>query len=312
MSETEVTGPRGTAGVATTHDSHPLVAAAWMTGAIVSFTSMAVAGRAVSIELDTFEILLYRSIIGIGLVLAVGGALGRLHAIRARRMGWHLARNVSHFTGQNLWFFAITAAPLAQVFAIEFSQPIWVALLAPLILGERLTPMRMLVIALGFIGILVVARPGFQTLSPGLIAAACAAIGFAGSAVTTRHLTRTETVISILFWLTVMQTSLGLICAGFDGEISRPSAGAWPWLVVIACAGLFAHLCLTQALRVAPATVVIPMDFARLPVIAIVGMTLYGEPLDSFVFVGAAIILAANYANVWAEARTQRRPVTER
>ena len=293
-------------------DSRPLAAAAWMTGAIVSFTSMAVAGRAVSIELDTFEIMLYRSVIGVALVLCGAAALGKLGNIRARRMRWHVARNISHFTGQNFWFYAIATAPLAQVFALEFSQPIWVALFAPLVLGERLTRVRGLVIALGFLGILIVARPGFGTLTPGLVAAALAAIGFAGSTVTTRHLTRTETVTCILFWLTVMQTVLGLVCAGLDGEIARPSVDAWPWLLVIACAGLFAHLCLTQALSMAPATVVIPMDFARLPVIAIVGMMLYAEPLDAFVFAGAAIILAANYANVWAETRVRRRVVTER
>ena len=109
-----------------------------------------------------------------------------------------------------------------------------------------------------------------------------------------------------------VQVLLGLVCAGIDADIARPSAAAWPWLVVIACAGLFAHLCVTQALRVAPATVVIPMDFARLPVIAIVGMLLYAEPLDAFIFAGAAIILAANYANVWAEARTRHGLVAER
>jgi drug/metabolite transporter (DMT)-like permease len=303
---TTFSGPRGIAAVATGERSHPLLAAAWMTGAIFSFTSMAIAGRAVSIELDTFEILLFRSLIGIALVVSVGAALGTLRGIRARRMKWHVARNVSHFTGQNFWFFAITAAPLAQVFALEFSQPIWVALLASFVLGERLTRVRLMVIVTGFLGILIVARPGFSALTPGLIAAAAAAIGFAGSAVTTRHLTRTETVTSILFWLTVMQTVLGVVCAGLDGEITSPSTAAWPWLCVIACAGLFAHLCLTQALSMAPATVVIPLDFARLPVIAIVGMLLYAEPLDGFVFLGAAIILAANYINVWVEARAQQ------
>ena len=109
-----------------------------------------------------------------------------------------------------------------------------------------------------------------------------------------------------------MQSVFGLTCAGLDGEIAAPSASAWPWLCVIACAGLFAHLCLTQALSMAPAVVVIPMDFARLPVIAIVGMLLYAEPLDGFVFAGAAIILAANYANVWIAARAQQRVVAER
>ena len=277
-----------------------------MTGAIVSFSSMAVAGRAVSFELDTFEIMLYRSVLGIALVLAVSTLAGTRRQIRAARMGWHTARNLSHFTGQNLWFYALTAAPLAQVFALEFSQPIWVALLAPLVLAERLTRVRLMTVAAGFVGILIVARPGLDTLSPGLLAAAAAAIGFAGSTLATKRLTRTESVTSILFWLTVMQSVFGLVCAAMDGRVTVPSAPNWPWLGVIALAGLFAHFCLTQALSLAPATVVIPLDFARLPVIAVVGMVLYDEPLEALVFVGAAVILAANYANVWAEAG--RRP----
>jgi drug/metabolite transporter (DMT)-like permease len=283
-----------------------------MGGAVVSFTSMAVAGREVSVELDTFEILLYRSILGVALVVASARLLGTVGRIRARRMNWHLARNVSHFAGQNLWFYAIATAPLAQVFALEFSQPIWVALLAPLVLGERLTRRRLAVIAVGFVGILIVARPGFEALTPGLVAAAAAAIGFAGSTVTTRHLTRTESVTSILFWLTVMQSGFGLACAGFDGDVAMPSAEAWPWIGVIACAGLLAHLCLTKALSMAAATVVIPMDFARLPVIAVVGMALYAEPLDAFVFLGAGLILASNYANVWFESRPHRKVVAKR
>ncbi|MBM9595535.1 DMT family transporter [Roseitranquillus sediminis] len=283
-----------------------------MTGAIVSFSSMAVAGREVSLELDTFEIMLYRSLLGIALVLGVASVAGTLRQVRANRMGLHLVRNVSHFTGQNLWFFAITAAPLAQVFALEFSQPLWVALLAPLILAEHLNRARVFAAVTGFLGILIVARPGAEPISAGLVAAALAAIGFAGSALTTKLLTRTETITSILFWLTVMQATFGLICAGIDGSITLPSPGNWPWVGVIACAGLLAHFCLTQALSLAPATVVIPLDFARLPVIAIVGMLLYGEPLETPVFLGAAVIFAAIYLNVWNERRRRGKVVTER
>lgn len=294
-----------------TRSGGPLVAALWMSGAIISFTLMAIAGRAISIELDTFEILMFRSFIGVVVVVVIGGTMGRLKGVRARKMKWHAARNVSHFFGQNLWFYALTAAPLAQVFALEFSQPIWVALAAPLLLGERLTRARWMTIILGFIGVLIIARPGFQTITPGLIAAAVAAIGFAGSTVTTKHLTRTETVTSILFWLTVMQSVLGLACAGIDGDIQMPSAASWPWLAVIALGGLVAHLCITQALSVAPATVVIPLDFARLPVIAVVGMLLYHEPIDALVFIGGAIVLGANFANVRLEADSRKKVVAQ-
>jgi drug/metabolite transporter (DMT)-like permease len=284
-------------------EPRPGLAALWMTGAIVSFSLMAIAGRAVSFELDTFEIMMYRSFVGVVLVLTVGGALGRLREVTRRDLHVHALRNVSHFTGQNLWFYAITMAPLAQVFALEFTSPIWVTLLAPLVLGERLTRTRLLAALIGFVGILMVARPGFGTLSPGVIAAAASALGFAGSILLTKRLTRTETITCILFWLTVMQAGLGIVASGWDGDIALPSAATAPWLVLIGCAGLMAHLCLTNALSVAPATVVVPMDFIRLPAIAVIGMLLYGEPLDAFVVIGAAIIFAANYLNIWTETR---------
>lgn len=275
-----------------------------MTGAIVSFTAMAVAARAVSLDLDTFEIMMYRSLIGVGLVLLVSSLAGTRNQIALRKMGWHTLRNISHFAGQNLWFYSITVVPLAQVFALEFTSPLWVILLSPLVLGERLTPSRALAAAVGFIGILIVTRPSPETFQIGLLTAALAAIGFAGSAVFTRRLTRTETITGILFWLTVMQAVFGLACAGIDGDIALPSSANLPWIAVIAVAGLVAHFCLTTALGLASATVVMPIDFVRLPVIAIVGALVYGEALDPFVFLGAAVIFGANYYNLRAETRT--------
>jgi drug/metabolite transporter (DMT)-like permease len=280
-----------------------LTAGLWMSGAIVSFSSMAVAGRALAPELDTFEMMFYRSLIGIVIVLVVGGALRRLHEITTRRLGLHLLRNVFHFSAQNLWFFSLTFIPLAQVIALEFTAPLWVTLLAPLVLGERITRIRAIATGIGFLGILIVARPGFTEINPGVIAAAASAIGFAGNILFTKRLTRTASITCILFWLVVMQAVMGFVAAGWDGDIAWPSAAAWPWLAVIGCAGLLAHLCLTNALAIAPAAVVVPFDFLRLPVIAVVGMLVYAEALDIFVFVGAAVIFAANYINIWTESR---------
>ncbi|WP_246032442.1 DMT family transporter [Thalassobius vesicularis] len=280
-----------------------LKAALWMSGAIASFTSMAIAGRAVSLELDTFEIMTYRSLVGLVIVLVVAGAAGTLGQVTRRNLGLHLIRNVSHFTGQNLWFYSLTAIPLAQVFALEFTAPLWVIVLSPLVLGERLTPMRVLAALIGFVGVLIVARPTPDSLQFGQVTAALAAVGFAGSILTTRRLTRTETITCIMFYLTLMQAVLGLICAGFDGDIALPSAESAPWLVLIGCAGLLAHFCLTTALRLAPATVVIPIDFIRLPLIAVVGMMVYGEALDLWVVLGAAVIFGGNYLNIWSETR---------
>lgn len=284
-----------------------LQAALWMSGAIVSFSSMAVAGREVSLSLDTFEIMMYRSIVGLMIVLSVGAWSRSLGQITRRSMGLHLIRNVGHFTGQNLWFYAVAVIPLAQVFALEFTSPLWVLVLSPLVLGERLTPVRGAAAGMGFVGILIVARPSPETLSPGIVMAASAAIGFAISIIFTKRLTRSESLICILFWMTLLQTMMGLVCAGIDGDVALPDLSTLPWLIIIGCAGLLAHFCLTTALSLAPATVVVPLDFVRLPLIAVVGMLFYDEPLNMFVFLGAAFIFAGNYLNIWTE--TKRRKV---
>ncbi len=283
-----------------------LRAALWMLGAVVSFSSMAVAGRAVSLELDTFEIMMYRSVVGFVIVLGVARATGHFRSITTRSPGLHLIRNLSHFTGQNLWFYAITAIPLAQVFALEFTSPLWVLVLSPLVLGERMTRVRALAALIGFIGIVIVARPSPETINAGTLAAAAAAIGFAGSILATKRLTRSESLTCILFWMTLTQIVFGLICAGIDGDIALPSPASWPWLVVIGCAGLVAHFCLTTALSIAPATVVTPVDFLRLPLIAVIGLMVYGESIDALVIVGAGVIFGANYLNLWVETRKRR------
>lgn len=280
-------------------------AALWMMGAIASFSTMAVAGREVAVELDTFEIMMYRSLFGVLIVVGVGALAGTLRQINTQNMGLHVVRNLAHFTGQNLWFYAVTVIPLAQVFALEFTSPLWVIVLSPLILGERLTPMRAFAAIMGFIGILIVARPDIAGINAGVITAASSAMFFALTMMFTKRLTRSQSITCILFYLTAMQLVFGIVMAGYDGDIAVPSAAALPFVLLIGAAGLLAHFCVTNALALAPATVVVPIDFIRLPAIAIIGMLLYDEALDIWVFAGAAIIFTGNYLNIWSETRAK-------
>jgi drug/metabolite transporter (DMT)-like permease len=289
------------------NQSRPLTAALWMLGAIAGFISMAVAGRAVAPVHDTFEIMVYRSAVGLLIVLAAALAAGQRAALRPRRIPLHFLRNVFHFAGQNLWFHALTLIPLAQLFAVEFSYPIMVALAAPLLLGERFTRQRLASVALGFAGVLIAAQPwAAGGLSFGIGIALLAAVGFAGSALITKRMTRVAPMVEILFWLTVFQLAFGLILAGADGHIAAPTAASLPWLLLIGVAGIGAHFCLTRALSLAPASVVIPFEFLRLPLIGIIGMVYYAEPLQFAVFAGGAIIFAATWMNV----RTERRALS--
>ncbi|MBD3663147.1 DMT family transporter [Sulfitobacter sp. TSTF-M16] len=278
-------------------------AALWMIGAICSFTLMAISGRQLGGEYDTFEIMMYRSALGVIIVLAVAARVGTIGQINRDAFGLQIVRNIVHFTGQNLWFFALTMVPLAQLFAFEFTTPLWVIILSPLLLGERLTGVKALAAMMGFVGILIVARPTVEGVNIGMLAAAGCAVFFALTFITTKKLTSRQTITGIMFYLTVIQLILGLICAGYDGDIRLPTAAASPYLLVIAICGLVAHFCIAKALSLAPATIVAPIDFVRLPVIAIIGMVLYNEALDIWVFVGALIIFGGNYLNIWSENR---------
>lgn len=274
-----------------------------MMGAVTAFTSMAIAGREVSFELDTFEIMAWRSLVGIALVVLVITARGMWGQVSLRHPHLHLARNVAHFAGQNLWFYAIISVPLAQVFALEFTAPLWVLVLSRLMLGERLTMTRSFAALLGFAGILLVTRPGAVPITPALVAAAVAAIGFAFTYIFTKKLTAVAPTACIMLWMTILQGIMGFACAGLDGEIAVPSLESLRWILLIGTAGLGAHFCIANALRVAPATVVMPFDFLRLPVIALVGLLLYHEPVGIWVLVGAVLILLGNYVNLRGVAR---------
>jgi drug/metabolite transporter (DMT)-like permease len=277
-------------------------AALWMIGAVVSFSAMAVAGRAVFRELDVYQLMFYRSAIALCLVLSFAAlSSGGLGQFRTRRIGLHILRNSSHLVGQFGWFFALALIPLAQLFALEFTTPLWVAVLAPLLLGERLTKWRVGAVALGFIGVLVVLRPGLQDISLGSIVMLVGAVGFAGSMLGTKRLAATESPLTIIFYMALIQTPVGLMLAIHD--LNWPSLETGLWLVLVTILGFTAHFCIVRAISLADAIVVAPMDFLRLPLIAVVGVVLYDEPLELWVFVGGALVLLANYGNLMAERR---------
>jgi drug/metabolite transporter (DMT)-like permease len=276
-------------------------AAAWMVGALVSFMAMAIAGRELAkAGLSTFQILFFRSVIGLlvigALVLPAGAAL-----LRTRRLGEHVWRNLAHFGGQFGWFFAIAAMPLAEVFAIEFTIPIWTALLAALFLGERLTRPRVLALVLGLAGVLLVLRPGPAILQPAALAALGGAIAYATSYLFTKRLAGTEAPLAILFYMTAVQLPLGLV--GALPQWRTPDAVQVPWLLVVGVTALTAHYCLTRALRLAEMSVVLPIDFLRLPLVALLGYALYGETVGLLALAGALLIVAANVINLRAAQR---------
>jgi drug/metabolite transporter (DMT)-like permease len=275
----------------------------WMIGTLFSFSLMAISVRQLGGVLNLFELLVVRSVGGLVLLLAVMAAQPSLFGYLAlRRPGVHLIRNGTHFIANLCWANAVIVLPLATVFAIEFMMPVWAGLLAVLFLGERFTLSRAGTIVFGFIGVLVILRPGVEAFQPAAIGVLVASFGYAVSNIGTKKLIPVQSTIAILFWMNVMQTFMGLI--GSDPLFpSRLSGEQWIWACGIALGGTSAHYFLTNALRVADAIVVIPLDFLRIPLIAFVGWMFYGERLDVLVFAGAAIIVSGIVWNLRAEMR---------
>jgi drug/metabolite transporter (DMT)-like permease len=270
-------------------------AALWMLGAVATLSIMAIAGRELSAELNTFQILFFRSLVGLGVICVLLHRSGWAQA-KTKAFGVHLLRNVSHYAGQFGWFFALGVIPLSEVFAIEFTTPIWTAVLAAAVLGERMNRLRMAGVAAGFIGVLVILRPGISVVSVGALAVLGAAFAYAISYIMTKKLSATDTPLAILFYMTAIQFPLGLLAALFDWR--WPSPWAWPWVVAVAVTALLAHYCMARAFRLADATVVVPLDFLRLPLIALLGWLLYAEPVNGWVLAGAACVFAGIWLNL--------------
>ena len=281
--------------------SHPLKAASWMIGAMVSFSLMAISGRELAPDLNTFEIMFFRSLIGLVIVLIIASFARTLRQIKTDRLGLHMLRNIAHFTGQNLWFLAVAFIPFSQLFALEFSTPVWVALLAPVFLGEALTRRRLLSVGIGFSGVLIVARPDFSQLNPAILAAMACAICFACSLMATKKLTIDQSITCILFWLTLMQLGMGVAAVALTGGVSMPQGIDYIWVLTVGIGGLTAHFCITKALALAPAIVVIPLDFLRLPLISLIGFLAYNEAFEWAVVFGAMLIFTAVLINLQAE-----------
>jgi drug/metabolite transporter (DMT)-like permease len=282
---------------------------AWMTGALLSFTTMAVSVRELAGALNVFEMLTIRSASGVCVLLALALLRPPLrHLMRTRRFPLHALRNVIHFGAQVGWAQGVVLLPLATVFALEFTTPIWVAILAVIVLGERMTLSRAGTVGLGFLGVLVILRPGAGTFDPAAFLVLAAAVGFAATSVATKKLTATDATYTILFYMNLVQLPLNLLFSDPLFVLKLGPEHVLPALGV-ATSGLASHYCLTNAFRSGDALIVIPLDFLRIPLIAVVGWLFYSEALEPAVFLGAALIIAGILWNLLAE--TRRRPAQD-
>jgi drug/metabolite transporter (DMT)-like permease len=273
-------------------------AALWMAGWLAQMLIVAVAGRETTRELNVFQIMEVRSIIGFLMLYPLIRMHGGFAAMKTSRPLQHIGRNLVHYAAQLGWFFALTLIPLGQVVSIEFTMPIWTAILAASFLGERMTVWKISAIVLGVVGVIIIVRPATGEINPGQLIALGAAVGFGISIAMMKSLTRTENAVAIIFWMLVIQGAAGFFPAVYVWI--WPTTHAWGWMVVIAFCGTFSHYCMARAMLHADATVVLPMDFLRVPLTATAGWLIYSEQLDVFTVLGAMLILAGNLLNLRA------------
>jgi drug/metabolite transporter (DMT)-like permease len=260
--------------------------------------AMAVGGRELSAQLNTFQILFFRSLIGL-LIVAFFLWRGDWRQIITSQLRVHILRNISHFGGQFGWFYGIAFIPLAEVFALEFTVPVWTAVLATVLLREQITGARITAIFFGVVGVFLILRPGLAVIRPAAMAVLGSAFCYALSHTLTRKLALVDTPLTILFYMTAIQLPLGFVTSIF--EWTTPSVDMVPWIIIVGVAALSGHYCMARALAIADAIVVVPMDFLRLPLIAAVGFIFYGEGLDWFVLAGGLVMFTGTFLNIQAE-----------
>lgn len=271
-------------------------AALWMLGWLTAMLTMAVAGREAVSQLGAFQVMELRAMIGMLLLYPLIRINGGLAAMKTAHPWRHVWRNTVHYGAQFGWLVAITMIPLAQVVSIEFTMPIWTAILAVFFLGEKMNTWKVIAVLLGLIGVWIIVRPSTDGVDPGQAISLAAAVGFSISVIFVKALTRTESVVRIIFWMLLIQGAIGLIPAIL---VWQPiPAHLWGWILLVSICGTFSHYCMARAMTFADATIVIPMDFLRVPLTALLGWMIYSEAIDIYTALGAALILSGNMLNL--------------
>jgi len=269
-----------------------------MSGAVLSFAVMAVAVRELLRHVGILEILALRTAVSLLVVCAIVSRHG-FATLRTRRVPEHAARAVLHLGGQFCWMYAIAALTLATVFAIEFTMPVWTAVLAAIFLHERLTAPRLVQLVLGLAGVMIILRPGLGAFHPAALVMVLGSVFYASSMIFTKRLSATDSPLAVTFWMSVVQLPVTAVAAA--PQWVMPSIADLPWILAIGCGSFAAHYSMTRAMKVADATVVVPIDFIRLPLIAVVGALFYNEPFDPMVIAGAAVIFLGTYFSLSRE-----------
>ncbi len=278
----------------------PLRGAIWMIMGGLSLVIMAADIRYLVPKFSILEMIFLRSVISLCLILpwALRGGAG---VLRTRRLGLHVFRNAIHYLGNLGWFLGVILVPLADVAALQFTIPLFLVVMAALILRENIGPHRWWATAIGFTGMLVIVRPGYIPIGIGAVALVLSSMFYASSQTATKILSRTDSPNLVLFYMTVIFVPMSFVPALF-GWVTPGLDDVVP-LLVLGITGFTAHFCMIRSFAAADASFVVPFDFLRLPMSAVVGFLLFHEQPDMWVWIGASIIFASAYYNTRRETR---------
>jgi drug/metabolite transporter (DMT)-like permease len=280
--------------------------ALWMIGGLISLSLMAIGARELAGQITTVQILFFRSVISLIVITLIIYKSKKTRLFSSKRIKLHIVRNVFHFVGQYGWFLGLGLLPLAHVFALEFTVPMWTLLIAALFLKEGITARKIIAVLFGVAGVYVILKPGIEIVDSASIIVLIAAIGYSISHVTTKALSNTEDSLTVLFYMCLIQLPIGLLLTINDWVL--PNLEQWLWLGVVGITALTAHYCITNAMKLAEAGIVVTLDFLRLPLIAVVGVIFYNEAFDVVVILGASFMLFGNLINLNAS-KTNRLPI---
>jgi drug/metabolite transporter (DMT)-like permease len=274
----------------------------WMVISCIAFASMWVMIRYASRDVHAFQIVFFRNAIGTLVLLPM--LLANKGLLRLDRFSTHLRRATSGFIATMGTFYAVAHAPLATALSINYTAPLFATVGAVLFLGEKIGARRVAALAIGFIGMLIVVRPGALPMTSGVIAAMLSAVSTAFSIVAIRSLVSSDDSRAVAAWSFILTTIPSLVVAGFVW--TNPPLRLWPLLFMIGSVAAIGQLSLSKAFALAEASAILPYDFVRFGLIAAAGILLFGERLDTLTIVGGAIILATTIYLAVREAQVAR------
>ncbi len=274
-----------------------------MTIATLLFAGMHAGIRHATQHLSGVEVAFFRNLFGLVVIVPLVVRFGP-RLFHTQKLGLHLLRALINAVSMVAFFIGLSMTPLARVTAIAFTAPLFTALFSALFLGEVFRWRRWTAIIVGFIGALVILRPGLDAVDTGSLLVIFSSLLWAIAMIDIKVLARTESSATITAYVTVLMTPLTLVPALFFWQM--PSPGMWGWLIFIGVIGTLGQFIVTEAIKLADMTVLMPFDFLKLVWAAFLGMLFFAEIPDVFTWVGAAIVFASSFYIVWREAKLRR------